>query len=243
MLDRVQNWMYGVIANPRGVSIASREADEHIRPSHSLSAAERVLIYNGMYLSRFTEALAVDYPGLKYYLGDEEFDALCARYVRKFPSTSYTLNRLGDSLPEFLTGFERDLARLELAMTVVFDEEETPSADLTQMPAERADQMRLVPIKAARLLVLQYNSSECFTAFREEEPMRPRKQKTYLLVRRKDFMVYRDEITKKAHDFLRELFAGKTIGEAILSVRPSQHALFEWFRDWSAAGLFRSFGE
>jgi len=243
MLERVQNWMYGVIANPRGIAIASREADEHILPSNTLSAAERVLIYNGMYLSRFAEALAVDYPGLKYYLGDEEFDALCARYVQKHPSTSYTLNHLGDALPDFLTGFERDLARLELAMTVVFDEEETPSADLTQLPPDRAEMMRLVPIKAARLLVLHYNSNECFTAFRDEKPMHPRKEKTYVLVRRKDFGVYRDEISKKAHDFLRELFAGKTIGEAIVAVKPSQHALFEWFRDWSANGLFRSFGE
>src|ERR1051326_5290868 len=125
MLERTQNWMYGVIADPRGVSIASREADDYILPSRTLSAAERVLIYNGMYLSRFAEALAVDYPGLKYYLGDEDFDALCARYVQKHPSTSYSLNHLGDALPDFLTGFERDLARLELAMTLVFDEEET----------------------------------------------------------------------------------------------------------------------
>jgi hypothetical protein len=243
MLDRVQHWMYGVIADPRGVAIAAREADEHILPSRTLSATERVLIYNGMYLSRFAEALGVDYPGLKYYLGDEEFDALCARYVQKHPSTSYTLNRLGDAMPEFLTGFERDLARLELAMTAVFDEEETPAADLTQMPADRAEQMRLVPIKACRLLVLHYNSNECFTAFRDEKPMRPRKKKTYLLVHRQVYAVHRTEISKKAHDFLREIMAGKTIGEAILSVRPTQHALFEWFRDWSAAGLFQSFHE
>jgi len=50
-------------------------------------------------------------------------------------------------------------------------------------------------------------------------------------------------LTKKGHDFLRELISGKTLGEAIEITRPSQHALFEWFRDWSAAGIFQSFGE
>src|ERR1043165_1212637 len=110
MLERTQNWMYGVIADPRGVSIASREADDYILPSRTLSAAERVLIYNGMYLSRFAEALAVDYPALARFLGEDDFNALVARYVQKHPSTSYTLNRLGDALPEFLTRVARALA-------------------------------------------------------------------------------------------------------------------------------------
>lgn len=243
MLERTQQWMYGVIADPRGVAIASREADDHILPSRTLSAAERVLIYNGMYLSRFAEALAVDYPALAHFLGEDDFNALVARYVQKHPSTSYTLNRLGDSLPDFVTGFERDLARLELAMTVVFDEEETPPADLTQLPAERAESMRLIPIKAMRVLSLNYNSNECFQAFRDNEQMRPHRHKNYLLVHRKDYAVYRTPIARKAHDFLRELASEKTIGDAIVHVKPSQHELFEWFRDWSAAGLFRSFGE
>jgi len=243
MLDRVQGWMYRVVATPRGVAIAAREADEHILPSRTLSAAERVGIYNGMYLSRFAEALEVDYPALAYYLGGHEFHAVVARYVDKYPSRSYTLNRLGDTLPDFLEGFERDLARLELAMTQVFDEEETPSADLTLLPADRAEKMRLVPIKALRLLSLNYNSNECFQAFRDEEHMHPHRGRNFLLVHRKDYSVMRLPLTKKAHDFLRELMSGKTLGESIESVRPSQHALFEWFRDWSAAGIFRSFGE
>ena len=239
MLERVQKWMYGVIADSRGIETAA----DHILPSRTLSAAERVLIYNGMYLSRFAEALTADYPALAHFLGDDEFNAMVARYVQKHPSTSYTLNRLGDSLPEFLTGFERDLARLELAMTLVFDEEETQATDLTQLPADRAERMRLVPIKACRLLALNYNSNECFQAFRDGDQMRPRRHKNFLLVHRRDYSVYRTPVTRKAHDFLRELAAGKTIGDAITNVQPSQHELFEWFRDWSAAGLFRSFGE
>src|SRR5438270_7165357 len=216
MLERVQNWMYGVIAHPRGVAIAAREADEHIVPSHTLSAAERVLIYNGMYLSRFAEALAADYPALAHQLGEDDFTALVARYVAKHPSTSYTLNRLGDALPDFLSGFERDLARLELAMTVVFDEEETEIADLAQLPADRAESMRLVAIKACRLLALNYNSNDCFQSFRNGEQMRPRRHKNFVLVHRRDYSVYRTPLSRQAHDFLRELATGKPIGDAII---------------------------
>jgi len=125
----------------------------------------------------------------------------------------------------------------------VFDEEETEAADLTQLPADRAERMRLVPVKACRLLALNYNSNECFQAFRDGDQMRPRRHKNFLLVHRRDYSVYRTPVTHKAHDFLRELATGKTIGDAIVNVQPSQHELFEWFRDWSAAGLFRSFGE
>src|SRR6266550_6557070 len=221
--------MYGVIADPRGIAVAAREADEHILPSRTLSAAERVGVYHGMYLSRFAEALAVDYPALAHFLGEHDFNAVVARYVQKYPSRSYTLNRLGDSLPEFLDGFERDLARLELAMTTVFDEEETPSADLTLMPPDRAERMKLAPIKACRLLALNYNSNDCFQAFRDGEQMRPRRAKTYLLVHRKDYGVMRMPLTKKGYEFLRELAGGRTLGEAILACKPSQHALFEWF--------------
>src|SRR6185295_14998144 len=49
---------------------------------------------------------------------------LARDYVQVHPSTSYTLNRLGDRLPDFVTGwapraeagFLHDLARLELAV-------------------------------------------------------------------------------------------------------------------------------
>ena len=170
-------------------------------------------------------------------------DAPQDAYTVQVNPSSYTLNRLGDSLPDFLKGFERDLARLELAMTQVFDEEETEIADLTLLPPDRAESMRLVPIKAFRLLALHYNSNDCFRAFRDGEQMRPKRGKTYLLVHRKDYSVMRMPLAKKGYELLRELAAGKTLGEAILACKPSQHALFEWFRDWSAAGIFRSFGE
>ena len=140
-----------------------------------------------------------DYPALAHYLGEHDFSAVVSRYVEKHPSSSYTLNRLGDSLPDFLTGFERDLARLELAMTQVFDEEETEIADLTLLPPDRAESMRLVPIKAFRLLALHYNSNDCFRSFRDGEQMRPKRGKTYLLVHRKDYSVMRMPLAKKLH--------------------------------------------
>src|SRR5205085_1711868 len=73
-----------------------------VLPSKTLSALERLDIYRDMYVPRMEEALAIDYPALKHFLGPEEFMRVVARYVDIHPSRSHTLNRLGDHLPEFL---------------------------------------------------------------------------------------------------------------------------------------------
>ena len=243
MFEKTQEWMYGVIADPRDIHIAARGAEKYIMPSRTLNAAERVGVYHGMYLARLAEALEVDYPALAYYLGAHEFYELASRYLQKHPSRSYTLNRLGDHFPGTLRGFQRDLAKLELAMTQVFDEEENEPADLTQMPADRADVMRLVPINAFRMLALDYDANAAFSAFREGAHIHPQRKKTYLFIYRRDYSVYRVPLVKSAYDFLQQIVSGKTIGQAIEICRPKQQQLFEWFRDWSAAGIFRSFGE
>ena len=77
----------------------------------------------------FEEALATDYPALKHFLGDDGFLALVRGYVEAHPSRSYSLNRLGDRLPDYVSqapglrrrAFCHDLARLELALSEVFD--------------------------------------------------------------------------------------------------------------------------
>src|SRR5438128_6310270 len=132
---------------------------EVVLPSRTLAPAERVGIYQGMYLLRMEEALESDYPALKHFLGPRGFRALVREYVASFPSRSYTLNRLGDHLPRFILGagglrhpaFCHDLARLELALTQVFDEAETPSLGpeaVAAVPEEQWPSARLRPIAA-----------------------------------------------------------------------------------------------
>jgi len=87
-----------------------------------MTSAERIGVYHGMYLMRMEEALETDYPVIRYHLGDHQFAYLVREYVQRNPSTSYTLNRLGDHLPQFFldepewheAAFLHDLARLEL---------------------------------------------------------------------------------------------------------------------------------
>jgi hypothetical protein len=257
-LAPLQEWMQAVVTHPSDVYEAADAAeiavDDVILPSRTLQPIQRVGIYHGMYMLRMIEALTVDYAAVAEFLGEHAFEHLVRDYVQQFPSRSYTFNRLGDSFPEYIASstwkrrtFLRDLAKLELAMTHVFDEEEAeplPADAIASIAPEQIADARIIPIPALRLLAFDYDANEAFQAFREERPMKPRRQKSWLAVHRRDYSVYRMPLTREAFVFLEALVAMETIGNAIETFHrrfrrfPAQSDLFTWFRDWSAAGLF-----
>jgi hypothetical protein len=265
-LPRLQRWMQAVVVHPGSVEDAI--ASEHARaelppgrlgdvvlPSATLSSAERVGVYHGMYLLRMEEALAADYPLVARFLGDG-FGELAAEYVERFPSTSYTLNRLGDHLPRFFAErpqrpdavFLHDLARFELAMTEVFDEAESPTlstADLEAVPPDAWEAARLRPIAALRLLELKHAVLPHLTAYhRDQPPPTPRRRPTRVAVYRRQYSVLRLELDRSPLALLTALTDGVPLGEALagaISASPSprrQAKVFSWFKTWISEGLF-----
>lgn len=265
-LGRLQEWMQAVISHPGEIDEALRaapglRAEEVIRPSSTLSPAERLAIYQGMYPLRMEEALRSDYPGLAHLVGDAAFTALVRAYVAAWPSRSYTLNRLGDQLPEFLRdgggGLRRpdllaDLATLERAFSQVFDAEETPSlteAEIAAVAPEAWADAVLEPIAALRLLALRYPVGLWLDAIKAEgeEHRHPRlaRKDSRLVVYRRRYAVYREELDKSAHALLADLVAGRPLGEAVEAAlgrprAPAPERLTGWFRGWAGAGLFRA---
>jgi hypothetical protein len=268
-LWRMQRWMQEVVVHPGEIeeALASRRAraalagtsvDDVILPSRSLRPKDRVGIYQGMYLLRMEEALETDYPGLKHLLGGERFSALVRDYVAAHPSVSYTLNRLGDRLPAFVGRWKgaprpaaaQDLARLELAMAQVFDAEETAAlsgAEIAAVPAERWERARLAPIAAFRLLAFRYPVDAYLQSVRDEDHDHPAlaRKDTWLAVYRREYSIWRHDLSRPAHDLLADLVAGKPLGKAIAAslARRGRHAptadqLFRWFREWAAGGVF-----
>src|SRR5207247_454389 len=118
------------------------------------------------------------------------------------------LNRLGDHFPHFIESeakitrrvFLADLARLELAMTDVFDEAETPSLEegaLAGVAPERLGAARLRTIAALRLISASYPVSEFFDDYRNDAKLvAPRKRATWIAVHRRDYSVYRMPLTR-----------------------------------------------
>lgn len=269
-LERIQRWMQACIlkqgtydealeSKAARAAVPVAEARGLVLPSKTLSPAERLDIYRDMYLLRLEEALAIDYPALKRFLGDDEFERLVARYVERNPSRSHTLNRLGDHLPEFVgtlddlpkKGFCQDLARLEYELALVFDAVETkPLTDeaVRDVPAEAWETARLKPIAAFQLMEFDYPVSQYLGAVDGENDF-PRigRKKSWVVAYRSNYNSRRMDLARPAFELLTALEAGQTLGEAIVGVmtrkwRPAvkETQLFEWFRDWMAEGLFQA---
>ena len=112
-LPQLQRWMQAVIVHAGSVDeavvapaaraeIDPADISRVILPSKTLTSVERVGVYQGMYLLRMIEALEGDYPAVAHLLGTDAFADLVTRYVETHPSVSYTFNRLGGGLPEFI---------------------------------------------------------------------------------------------------------------------------------------------
>jgi len=270
-LPRLQRWLQAVIVHPGSVgeAVGSAEAREEIPParvgevilpSKTLDPVERVGIYHGMYLLRMEEALQADFPALEHFLGEDAFRELVRGYVQAFPSRSYSLNPLGDHLPGYVRtapGVKRpefchELAQLELAVSRVFDAPETPpltEAAIASVPPDAWETARLQTVEAFQLLAFRYPVNAYLQTVRDDDHHHPRARlkDTWVAVYRRDYGVFRVELTRAAHDLLADLAGGTPLGEAIgKAVRqggrraPSETELFRWFRQWVSGGVFRS---
>lgn len=270
-LPGLQRWMQSVVVHPgsteEAVDAPAARAEvppealsDVILPSRQLTPVERLGIYHGMYLLRMEEALASDYPALKHFLGDSGFLDLVRAYVQGHPSVSHTLNRLGDRLPDYVReapglprpGFCHDLARLELAVSQVFDAPEMPVLDAAQVaavPAEAWEGARLRPIEALRLLAFRYPVNDYVQSLRDDDHNhpRPRLKANWVAIYRCNYSVYRLALSRAAHDLLTDLAAGRALGEAVSAAlrrggrrAPGEGELNLWFRKWVAEGLFQS---
>jgi hypothetical protein len=238
--------------------IPPKQIGDVILPSRTLEPIERLGIYHGMYLLRMKDALVSDYGALSHFLGDGGFFDLVRGYVQKHPSRSYSLNRFGDRLPEYLRrapgvtrrGFCVDLARLECAIAQVFDAEETPALSaetIAAVPAEAWEHARLRTVTGFKLLAFRYPVNAYVQSVRDGSHAHPstRRKDSWVAVYRKDYAVWRLDLDRLGHGLLRDLAGGLTLGKAVArAMRASgrgatEETLFGWFRLWVSGGLFR----
>jgi hypothetical protein len=260
-LGRLQRFVHSVVVHPgetrrAAASAARRELsgarpESVLLPSRTLSAVERIGIYQGMYLLRMRDALAADYPGLRHAFGDDAFMEFVRAYVQRHPSTSYTLNRLGDHVPSYLARTRRfpggrflaDLARLELAVTEVFDAE-APEPVRRIGPARVGEATTFRPSATLRFLSLRFPAGEYLDAVRENRsPGIPRPARTRIALWRSGTSVRRLDLSPGADALLRRLAEGRTLGAALRSLRPAERRdlperrIVELFRSVVSGGM------
>ena len=244
-LGGLQRWLQVVIESPGPVkrALRSREAARLVRPrdtgklvlpsARGLRPAERVGIYQGMYLPRMLEALESDYPGLAHFLGPKSWTRLVRSYLNAHPSRSYTLNELGRALPKFVrharvprAAFCHDLARLERAVSEAFDAEEAKpltQAALGALRPREIERTRLVPVPALRLLRLDHDAGAYLDSLKDERHQHPpaRRARTRLVVYRRSYRVMQRRQSEAAFALLEDLWRGADRASAGTRARPA----------------------
>ncbi|MBI1850584.1 MAG: putative DNA-binding domain-containing protein [Planctomycetes bacterium] len=262
-LDQLERWFQGEIVRPhvpgrRGNAKGKGRHVDRVLPSRTLTAAERIDIYSRMYFARLHDVLAEDYPSLVRILGWPAFTRFARAYLARHPSRHYSLNGLGRNAPRFLAGPVRvprrallvDLARLELAMTEVFDAEESTTLvpdDLRSIPPDRYAGARLRPIAAFRLLALEHRANAIVTAVRQEKPLPSlARERTWVAVYRRAFAVWRMDLTEPMFTMLSALSRGRSIEQSVRATARAwsgtpetlEREIRRWFGEWIAEGIF-----
>ncbi len=102
---------------------------QHIVNTKDALAEHRLAAYYNAYRARLIEALTVDFPTVKEFLGDEKFDYLVLAYIKSYPSTYPSVRWVGKNLVTFIKqqdhfetqDFLAELALFEWHQSLVFD--------------------------------------------------------------------------------------------------------------------------
>ena len=275
-LAELQQWLRWVITDPRGVSPAlTAEASgvQELRPRYvapkpsclgalvdapPLPLTARLDIYAEGYFARLVESLALDYEALRRVLGEEDFDQLCADYLKCFPSHTPNIGEAGLRLPEFLKTHEftkdrpwlADLARFECAVLETFYAEKSAPfglEGLARITESEWPSVRFGLDASAKLLRLDW-AIESLWRSRTDTILAqtPAQQVEEVLLQRNDAGVTSLVLEPLQWEILSGMRAGKNLTEICDELQKSldsSHAappLMEWFQQWASDGIIKS---
>ncbi|MBK8095765.1 MAG: putative DNA-binding domain-containing protein [Planctomycetes bacterium] len=261
-LRQLQQWLAFVVQHPRtaDVAIAAKSAAAAfapaevrtgavVRPNDRMSPTDRLQVYNGAYLARLFDVMAIDFGGVRELIGEKAFHRVVAGYVHECPSRHPNLNQLGQRFPDWLArqrpvpggAFAVELARLELAITRAFDAPAfTPltTTDLQTIAPGQWAKTRLTVNPSVQLLAFRHPIDAWFQAWKDERPRPPRRRgASWLCVYRKDWRVWRVPLSAAAFAVLAALQAGHALEQA-LGLAEGADPVGTWFQNWAADGLF-----
>lgn len=141
---------------------------DRVTGTAKVSAETRLAVYYDAYRLRLLEALASNYPVLRAWTGEEEFENIGIAYVAAHPSRHFSIRWFGHLLPEFLATTPpwdgksglAEMAALEWALSEAFDAEDLAVIgveDMVAIPAPAWPGMRLRFHPSAQRLDLRWN--------------------------------------------------------------------------------------
>jgi len=249
---------------------ASTQVD-FITPNDRMSGFERLEIYALQYWFRLLDCLYDDYPALRALLGERRFHRLCRDYLAQHPSTSWTLRNLGSALPAFITEMKaRDVARVEWAQTLAFDEALKKPLRIDDLLGSDPSTLHLGLQPCVVLLQIDHAVDHFITAMKKadadvrgsasqamsEAPTRARlakapklkRERVHLAVNRHDNILYFKRLAPEAFAMLAALRDGLTLADAIevalAEATPDTDwpaQIRDWFTEFSQLGWFTKF--
>jgi hypothetical protein len=246
-LARVQDTMFQAVVGEGALA----ETAALVRGG-ALSREDRVGLYAEMYWLRMRDSLRADYPFVLRVLGDEDFDVLVARHLRREPSTHYSLGRLGAGFTETVGAASlelpwlADLAELEWARAEAFVAPDAPVLELPALSAltdETFSHSRLVVSPSVRLLRPRWDVLPVWRALERGAAWREltvTRAESPLVVWRQGFAVFHVAVPDAEHHALSSAQQGlglSTVCEAFAEAPEPAQAAFQALASWASEGM------
>ncbi len=226
---------------------------DHQENTRFISDGERLAVYSDGYLARLVEALEETYETIRQILGHVRFVELCERYVKRHPSFSYNINKLGDKLPDFLRDdpftieipMLPDLARLEWLTTSAFHAYQKKPFDFHKVSNVNPEQWEKAVFHfqpSIGLISSPWSIIDVWAARKMKDLELSSKispTPCYVVVYRKEYEVYCEPVDKIQFEVLQSLKDGKPLGQTLnrLKEHGSSLPIFDWFAKWSHLGF------
>lgn len=259
-LRQLQRTMAAALMQPltRQDGLRASTQVDFITPNDRMSGFERLEIYARQYWFRLLDCLYDDYPALRAFLGERRFHKLCRDYLAQHPSTSWTLRNLGSALPDFITDVKaRDVARVEWAQTLAFDEALKRPLRMDDLLGADPSTLHLGLQPCVVLLKIDHAVDHFITAMKKADadvrgsasqamsaaPARAKlarapklnREQVHLAVHRHDNMLYFKRLAPESFAMLEALRDGLTLADAIELALAHASPDTEWavqIRDW-----------
>lgn len=254
LLD-IQKWMQSSLIDPKPQDVES--IDYYVSPSKTLTAQQRLAIYQRSYYSRLIECMRGQFKALHHTLGDALFDDFSRLYLKEKPSSSPNLANLGDDFPNFLNRTRPDkdnpelwidfmiaMAQFECDLYRIFDQEGSEGETLADKNTLNEN------LKLQKCFSLHNYPFDVNTYYQqvaeEKSPEIKRTDKIYIAFVRTNYQVYIINLTEIQYRFLDALHKGETIVDILkrfsiesgLSLETVNKEWKAWKKAWINKGLF-----
>ncbi len=226
--------------------------EEIVSPGPSLSAAERIGIYNQQYWFRLFVIMQEKYPSLTRLFGAEEFNfSIAEPFLLKYPPSHWSIKLLGNKLPQWIEENYTDEDRHLVLSAARIDEayERLENAPILPAPTESDYSKKKLYLQPAAV-VLELEGD--YFAFREEllkqEPdywvendfpsIRGSSERDFVLYKTQG-EIGREPILASQKVLLKAFEKGALLEEACALLEDQEETdIGGWFKTWAEKGWF-----